>query len=185
MSAKRFVQVLLPIALAGVIAASLILIISPVGAQEEAAPALSSSCIVCHEDLYYLYDTGKWYCVAEARDRCADCHAGNPNSIQIDVAHTGLIAYPVVNGDVTKCKECHPQDYSAHVQKFAETAGFPVVYVAEPVTISSQSGNVLPAAPITPKRYSPYEVEVAVALGLVILVLLAVTALKTRKRKTT
>ncbi len=96
-------------------------------------PLEDSSCLNCHENLYYLYDMGKWYCINEASTRCVDCHDGNPATMEKIASHEGLIAYPVINDDMSKCQQCHLQDYAAHVQKFDQIAGIsPVIYVAEP-----------------------------------------------------
>ena len=49
--------------------------------QVSAAPVAdlsSNSCLTCHEDLYYLHDMGKAYCLTEHADRCVNCHQGNP-----------------------------------------------------------------------------------------------------------
>lgn len=105
--------------------------------RAEPTPPHEPACLNCHEDLYYLHDTGKWYCVSEARDRCAYCHGGNPTTTEKEAAHEGRTAHPVINNDVTKCRQCHPQDYNAHVVKFNQVAGIsPVVYVAQPYTPS-------------------------------------------------
>jgi hypothetical protein len=37
----------------------------------------------------------------------------------------------VLNGDMTKCQGCHPDDYAAHVQEFDRIAG-----ISEPIRVS-------------------------------------------------
>ena len=130
-----------------------------------------STCLKCHEDLYYLYDIGKWYCVSEAGARCVDCHGGNPATMDKTSSHTDLVAYPVMNGDATKCKECHPQDYDAHVRKFDQIAGLnPMVHVAvayTPAPISATDSAAV-QIPVT-RTNSPYNLEVGGAAALILL----------------
>jgi hypothetical protein len=97
---------------------------------QDAEPEVPSNCIVCHEDLYYLFDTGKHYCVTEARQRCTDCHGGDPAATDKDAAHYKRSAHPVINEDVSACQQCHPTDCDEYVQKFAQIAGISPVFVA-------------------------------------------------------
>lgn len=130
-----------------------------------------SSCLGCHEDLYYLHDLGKWYCLSEASTRCVDCHGGNPDSPDKEASHEGLIEHPVLNGDVSRCMECHPRDCNEHLQKFDQIAGIsPVVYVSIAYT-PAQTSSVLLEQPETSLRgrISPYLWQVT---GVTILFLL-------------
>lgn len=100
-------------------------------ARPTASPA--NSCQTCHEDLYYLHDTGKWYCIVEHKDRCANCHEGNVATMAKDESHKGLIVHPQGNNG-EKCQQCHPQDKQARLTKFASLGGYktirsPVEYV--------------------------------------------------------
>jgi hypothetical protein len=126
MSAQKWTVLLLASLLAFGLALSLTV---PALAQEE-APESPSNCIVCHENLYYLYDTGKHFCVTEARQRCSDCHGGDPSATDKDAAHHHRSAHPVVNEDVSTCQQCHPNDCDDYVQKFAQVAGISPVFVA-------------------------------------------------------
>jgi len=91
------------------------------------AQSNNSSCITCHEDLYYLHDTGKSYCITAHKDRCVNCHEGNPDVLNKDQAHLGLIAYPQKN-DGEKCQECHAQDAQVRLDEFASMGGYkPIV----------------------------------------------------------
>jgi hypothetical protein len=105
-----------------------------VQAQTRADPTTESNdnCIKCHEDLYFLHDTGKWYCVSEAPMSCTGCHGGNGNVIDKEQAHTNRAAHPIVNGDVSKCQQCHPEQCDERVQIFKEEAGIPYIRVAAP-----------------------------------------------------
>lgn len=93
---------------------------------------VSNSCLTCHEDLYYLHDTGCWYCMSEPhKDRCTDCHAGNPSAVKEEEAHVGLLAHPQENGGA-KCLECHtPEDAQMGMAKFESIQGFDTVIKAK------------------------------------------------------
>ena len=94
----------------------------------------SSSCLRCHENRYYNYDTGNHYCLTVASTRCVDCHAGDPEALQEEAAHAGLVSYPIINGDISRCESCHSEDAQAHVDTFAALAGYsPIVHVARQV----------------------------------------------------
>lgn len=94
----------------------------------------NSKCISCHEDLYYLHDTGNWFCLAESPMACVDCHGGDPNTLVKDEAHTNRVQHPVVNDDVSKCQECHPAQCDERVEIFDQNAGINNVLVAVPYT---------------------------------------------------
>jgi hypothetical protein len=97
-------------------------------AQAQAgSPEVNSSCVACHDNLYYLHDMGKSYCLTEKRELCVDCHEGNATVMDKGKSHQGLILYPQRN-DGEKCQECHPQDAQAHLEKFDAVAGYkPVI----------------------------------------------------------
>ena len=88
------------------------------------------TCINCHENLYFLHDTGKWFCLRDAPMGCADCHGGDPTAPTKDQAHANRSAYPVVNENITKCQECHPAKSIERVRIFREVAGINHVTVA-------------------------------------------------------
>jgi hypothetical protein len=90
-------------------------------AQEEMHPE-DASCINCHEDQYYLHDSGNWYCLSETKVPCTECHRGRPDTMIKEAAHEGLIANPLVN-DAAVCQNCHPDDYRARVQTYLSIAG--------------------------------------------------------------
>lgn len=111
-------------------------------AQEEVPPE-DSACITCHEDQYYLYDSGKWYCLNETKVPCTECHQGRPDTMIKESAHAGLIANPLGN-DAVVCQNCHPDDYLARTQIYASMAGIsptPRPYATyTPSALISQSG---------------------------------------------
>jgi hypothetical protein len=100
-------------------------------AQSPAQTASSSSCIACHESQYYLYDTGRWYCMTEAKERCVNCHAGNANSTAKQEAHTGLISNPLGDG-IARCETCHTQDAEALAREVIAHTGSHAITKTEP-----------------------------------------------------
>lgn len=86
-------------------------------------PPEDSSCINCHEEQYYLHDTGNWYCLNETKVGCTECHRGHPDMVVKECAHAGLVANPLAN-DGAICQNCHPDDYQARVQTYASITGF-------------------------------------------------------------
>lgn len=108
-------------------------------AQDE-DPSGDASCTGCHEDQYYLYDSGKWYCLCKSPVSCTGCHSGRADTFVEDSAHEGLIANPLAD-EATVCQDCHPGDYQDKVDKFTSIAGahsHPVPYA-----------TCTPAAPIS------------------------------------
>jgi hypothetical protein len=96
--------------------------------QVSAAPiminSIENSCLSCHEDLYYLHDTGCWYCMTDVhKDRCTDCHEGNATSYKEEEAHLGLLRHPQEN-DGAKCKQCHTEDFKQRLDTFDAKVGF-------------------------------------------------------------
>jgi hypothetical protein len=90
------------------------------------------NCINCHEDLYFLHDTGNWFCIRESPMRCVDCHGGDSTSLDKEAAHTNRKTYPILNEDASKCQECHPEKVDERVAKFDRMAGISNVLVAMP-----------------------------------------------------
>ncbi|MEW6402968.1 MAG: hypothetical protein AB1649_14300 [Chloroflexota bacterium] len=113
-------------------ALSLVMLSSPV--QVSAAPVTNNttenSCLACHEDLYYLHDTGRYCCVTVHKDRCVDCHEGDVTVMKKEESHVGLVAHPQENNGA-KCLECHTaQDTQVRLREFAATGGFDTVIKA-------------------------------------------------------
>lgn len=106
----------------------------------------NGNCISCHEDLYFLHDTGNWFCLKESPMSCVNCHGGDPLAKTKDLAHVNRAAHPVVNEDISKCQECHPNECAERIQIFDQTAGIEDVLVAIPyqpalVPVTAQSVN--------------------------------------------
>lgn len=108
---------------------------------DEPTPAPNhGTCINCHENLYFLHDTGKWFCLKDAPMTCVDCHGGDPTATTQEKAHANRAAHPVINENILKCQECHPDKSVERVQLFREVAGISPVSVAAayvPVAASS------------------------------------------------
>lgn len=121
------------IALVGVVITIMSLSMSSkVYAQESHPFTENGTCATCHEDLYFLHDTGNWFCIREAPMRCVDCHGGNPKAITQNEAHMNRKAHPIVNEDISKCQECHPDECMDRIEKFDQAAGISAVLVAVP-----------------------------------------------------
>ena len=118
--------------------------------QASAAQVTAStdnSCLTCHEDLYYLHDSGKWYCITVHKDRCVGCHEGNAAVMKKEEAHLGLIAHPQKDNGA-KCQECHtPQDTGTRLAKFASVGGFDTVMEASVYTPSVEVAAGFPEIP--------------------------------------
>jgi hypothetical protein len=82
--------------------------------------------------LYFLHDTGNWFCLKESPMACADCHGGDPTTLVREEAHSNRAHYPVINDDVSKCQECHPDQCDERVELFEQTAGISEIRVAAP-----------------------------------------------------
>jgi len=107
---------------------------TPVQAQSIPTNGNEDKCMNCHENLYFLHDTGNWFCVQESPMRCVDCHGGNPEAVTQETAHLNRAAHPIINEDVSKCQQCHPEECNERVEFFDQTAGISQVRVAEPYT---------------------------------------------------
>jgi hypothetical protein len=93
----------------------------PVHAQEP-TPENDANCVACHEHQYYVYDSGKWFCLCDAPMHCVYCHGGRTDSQDKDIAHEGLVLYPSRN-HAERCQTCHSEDYMSRVVTFASVAG--------------------------------------------------------------
>ncbi len=123
----------------------------------------SSACMSCHEDQYYLYDTGRWYCVTEAQERCVNCHTGNVDTLNKQEAHTGLIANPLSDGG-QHCQTCHAQDTETYIQNVTSQTGYHAPLEVEPYI--PLAANALPLSSLlsseqtTPFWFAPAAIVV-------------------------
>jgi hypothetical protein len=98
-----------------------LLILTPAAAQSELPPP-DTKCKNCHENLYYLYDTGRWYCQCAMRANCTSCHGGDATQTDETLAHQGMVANPATDNPAA-CQSCHPQDYAEKIEKFLAVSG--------------------------------------------------------------
>jgi hypothetical protein len=106
------------------LAAALVLSLAPVAPArgQEPTPESDANCVACHTNQYYLYDSGKYYCLCEAPMHCVYCHGGRTDSDVAEIAHQGLVLYPT-REHAERCRACHTEDYLARAVKFAAIAG--------------------------------------------------------------
>jgi hypothetical protein len=131
----------------------LALAVTPAQAQS-GKPENDASCMSCHESLYLLYDTGKYYCFCGTRARCTYCHSGVLGALDKETAHQGLIAHPTQD-NAAVCQSCHPDDYQQRVEKFTALGGIrptPLAAVYTPPPASSATSVLLQPQPIEPWR---------------------------------
>ncbi len=132
-----------------------------------------SSCLSCHENLYYLYDTGKWFCVAKAPMECVHCHGGDATATTQAAAHQQRTAHPIINGDTTTCQQCHVDSCAVHVQQFDRIAG---ISQNIKLAVSTQPQAAVPQ-PIAQSPASEFEpVSVLWSLGSVVILVAALGA---------
>ncbi|HEX5807800.1 MAG TPA: hypothetical protein VFY25_03990 [Anaerolineales bacterium] len=107
---------------------------TPVQARSIQPNGTKNTCTSCHENLYFLHDTGKWFCLRESPMQCVDCHGGNPEAIKKEDAHLKRAEHPIINEDISKCQECHPEKSAERIELFDQRAGISQVLVAMPYT---------------------------------------------------
>ncbi len=130
-------------------------------------PENDANCVSCHEHQYYLYDSGKWFCLCEAPMHCVYCHGGRIDSYNEDVAHEGLVLYPTRN-HAERCQTCHTEDYMSRVVTFETVAGvsntpIPII-TATPVESIAVTAHEPPSSPLL-LRLSQLEPWKLVGLG--------------------
>lgn len=105
---------------------------------QEATPENDANCVACHEHQYYVYDSGKWFCLCDVPMHCVYCHGGRTDSAVEEIAHEGLVLYPTRN-HAERCQTCHTEDYMSRVVTFETKAG-----------VSSTPQVIITATPIEP-----------------------------------
>ena len=141
---------------------SIVILITPsfesanVHAQISTPLRNEGTCAKCHEDLYFLHDTGNWFCIRESPMECVDCHGGDSSSFKKEAAHASRKAHPIINDDVSKCQECHPGECTELVEIFDQRAGISQVQVAAPYRPVFSTGNITNAtADVAQHRETP------------------------------
>ena len=145
MSTKSLSHCFFIIALTGILTL-LVMWTVPVHAQIQ-SPLAEPKCVSCHENLYFLHDTGKLFCLNEETPmNCISCHGGDPTSFSKEAAHANRSAHPIINENITKCSECHPEQSRERVGTFSREAGVSLVMVSQPYTpaLSSAEDHPIP-----------------------------------------
>ena len=124
---------------------------SPDGGQSPDQGVDNGTCINCHEDLYFNHDKGQWFCIRESSMNCVYCHGGNPTANTKERAHYDRSAHPVVNEDISVCRECHVEGCMDCVSEFDRVAGIKEVKLAAPV-VGPQSSDQIPCFPAVEKH---------------------------------
>lgn len=125
---------------------------APAHAQEP-TPTLTNdaNCVACHEHRYYLYDSGKWFCLCDAPMHCVYCHGGRTDTQVKEQAHEGLVLYPT-RRHAERCQSCHTEDYMERVVTFGEVAGLSptpqAIVTATPAGLTAAPVDLLSIAPL-------------------------------------
>jgi hypothetical protein len=82
----------------------------------------ASSCITCHATEDPVFDKGEWHQIHARKDCCWNCHGGNTQAQDKELAHVGLVVQPLLD-PYTDCYACHPSDYQARAEHFASSLG--------------------------------------------------------------
>lgn len=126
---------------------------TPVQARSFTQDVDNGTCTSCHEDLYFLHDTGNWFCIRESPMPCVACHGGDPTATTQESAHYDRSAHPIVNGDISRCQECHADEDECCecVSKFDQVAGLKEVKLSAPVA-APHASNQAPGLPVAEKH---------------------------------
>lgn len=149
---------------------------APAQAQEP-TPENDANCMACHEHQYYVYDSGKWFCLCDAPMHCVYCHGGRTDSPVKEVAHEGLVLYPT-RGHAERCQTCHTEDYMSRVVTFSSVAGvsstpLPII-TATPAVIAAAPVEQPPiSTPLISRHFETWQLVGLFALGLIIIGLIA------------
>ncbi len=160
-----------------IILIGLLILITPAAPAHAQEPTLENdaNCVACHTHEYYLYDSGKYFCLCEAPMHCVYCHGGRTDSMVEEVAHEGLVLYPTRN-QAERCQECHPADYMDRVVSFASVAG--ISATPQPIitaTAVQAAGPVVAQPPSSPlQRITQLETWRLIGLGGVAIALCAI-----------
>ena len=154
--------------------------IAPAWAQTP-SPEKDESCMACHENLYVLHDTGKWYCMCGTKARCTYCHHGVLGALDEETAHQGMIANPV-RDNAAVCQNCHPDDYTEHVAMFAAHGGLSPTPISLPTYNPALAGvNTEPVSDLLrPQPLETWRVAGlgATVLGFVLVIIFAIRCYK-------
>jgi hypothetical protein len=125
----------------------------PLPATSSTTPPPAEQCVACHENLYLLHDTGKWFCMCAKQMSCTCCHGGDTHAETAEEAHAGMVVRPI-GEQPTACAQCHPGDASQRIATFATLAGVQTFHIA-PTWPASESRIQSLAAPAIPAALAP------------------------------
>jgi len=122
-----------------------------------------------------VYQNGEWHEIHARKDLCWNCHGGNTQAQDKNLAHVEMTTDPLL--DVyTDCHSCHPDDYIERGGGFAAILGItpgssPTVTPVPVATVVEHEMVILPTfSPSTPS-FRPW-ILVLGAAGVSILFLL-------------
>lgn len=104
-----------------------VLFILPASTAQSQCGSQASSCKNCHEvqgQAPVNSDGTSWHVSHAFGDFCEFCHAGNVQAMEIDAAHTGMVA-PLDDAKAS-CSSCHPTDYLDLAEGYASVLGVTV-----------------------------------------------------------
>ena len=129
----------------GITAIFFLLPAQPVSAQ---CGSQASSCKNCHETQGQdpvSNDLTTWHGQHAFGDFCYLCHGGNNQATDKSAAHTGMIS--PLSDVVVSCKSCHPKDYEARAQLYADTLGIKIGSMASTLSATESQPPVAAPAP--------------------------------------
>ncbi|MCU0485715.1 MAG: hypothetical protein MUC85_06340 [Anaerolineales bacterium] len=112
-------------------------------AQEPVPLSENNNCVICHENLYLLHDTGNYFCLCESPMTCVACHGGDPTAVKKEDAHAFRNPHPVIGNDVSRCATCHPEESSERAAIFDQKAGISNVLIVPTIPPSTGQAAVM------------------------------------------
>lgn len=132
-----------------------------------------SSCITCHEATDPVSNLGEWHIIHAQKDCCWNCHGGNTQTSDKELAHEGMTRLPLEDTRLS-CYPCHPDDYQSRAERFGAILGVqPVSHEPTPrPTAPPRNGKglqpvILPASEeMQVEAFSRYSAWVVLALAI-------------------
>ena len=157
-----------------------VLAVAPLQAQAQCDDyPPNSSCATCHAENYPVIGKGEWHDIHAEKDCCWNCHGGNTQAQDKDLAHEGMTSQPLED-TYRDCYACHPFDYQERADLFGAALGVnPVSQAPTPRPLSPSTPDedlqllILPASsPVSAPVIPWYPELVCFALALVVLLAL-------------
>ena len=172
----------LPLFLISLISATPAYARSPEGGLSPDAGVDNGTCIGCHEDLYFNHDKGQWFCIRESPMSCVYCHGGDPTATTKVEAHYDRSAHPIVNNDISVCRECHVEGCMDCVMEFDRVAGIKQVKLAAPVS-GPRASEQIPCLPAVEKQTPINWLLIFDVLAAILVICLAILFYAVRKAR--